>query len=81
MKKKDTNDIHVKTQEELKKMLDEARHDLVGFQLEQAQRKLKNTKSLATKKDDIARLLTVMREKEIADRLAASSKKTEGKGK
>jgi ribosomal protein L29 len=81
MKNKDKADLHLKSQEELRKLLLETKQELIGLQLEQAQRKLKNTKSMALKKDDIARLQTIMREKELAEKRENTSKENVGESK
>ena len=47
--------LHTKDSSELKKLFDEARSALVTLKLEHMQRKLKNTRSMHTKRKEIAR--------------------------
>ncbi len=65
MKTKDKQDLRVKTTDELKKLVEEIRVDLFKMKLEHSMRKLKGTQSIFNKKKDVARILTILREKEI----------------
>ncbi|HSW97998.1 MAG TPA: 50S ribosomal protein L29 [Candidatus Saccharimonadales bacterium] len=51
-----------KSKNELVKMLVDARKELFNLRLDNSQRKLKNTSSLTTKRREIARILTKIRE-------------------
>lgn len=63
MAKKDKKDVLLgKTKGELVKMVLDARKDLFNLRLDNSQRKLKNTSSLMTKRKEIARILTKIRE-------------------
>lgn len=61
-KKENTNNLVGKTKEELKTLLSDARKELFNLRLDNLQRKLKNTSSLTTKRKEIARILTKIRQ-------------------
>lgn len=65
MKLKDKKEIFTKPEKELKKMLVQAKEDLFKFNMELAQRKLKNTRQIFWKKKEIAFILTALREKQL----------------
>ncbi|MBI2195663.1 MAG: 50S ribosomal protein L29 [Candidatus Levybacteria bacterium] len=67
MKTKDIKDLHSKTEEELKGMYKIAKEDLLELNLSKSLAKLKNTSSIFSKKKDIARILTILRGKELAN--------------
>lgn len=64
MKKENFND---KTIAELKKILKDSQKGLFDLRVENAQRKLKNIKSINAKKKELARIKTAMRVKELTD--------------
>lgn len=66
MKTKDIKDLHTKTEDELRGMYKTAKEDLLELNLSKSQGKLKNTSSIFSKKKDIARVLTILRGKELA---------------
>jgi len=65
MKTKEKKELFVKTIQELKNLLKEKRNELFSIKQELAQKKLKNTKSVFWKKKEIARILTIIKEKEL----------------
>lgn len=65
MKGKHRKEIKGKTIDELKTLLKESKDALFSLHMERVQAKLKNTKSLHTKRKDIARIATYLREKEV----------------
>lgn len=65
MKSKDIKELHTKTENELLKMLKDAKDLLSAIRLEQAQNKLKNTSSIINARNKIAVLLTILKEKEL----------------
>ncbi len=64
MKTRDIKDLHTKTIEELKAMFAAARAELLELNLSKSQNKLKNTRQIFWKKKDMARFLTILKEKE-----------------
>ena len=56
------NNLLGKSTHELKTMLASARRELFNLRLDNSQRKLKNTSSLTTKRKEIARILSKIRE-------------------
>lgn len=70
MKRKDIKDIRTKTLKELKSLVGTAREELLTLNLSKSQNKLKDLRSIFWKKKDIARMLTVIREKEFESKAA-----------
>jgi ribosomal protein L29 len=68
MKLKDKKEIFTKSDKELKKILLEAKEELFKLNLEQTQRKLKNTRQIFWKKKEIAMILTALKEKELVSK-------------
>ena len=64
--KKDLKEFATKTREELLDLLKAKREDVFKLDLEKQQNKLKNTRSIYNTKKEIARILTLIREKELA---------------
>jgi len=64
MKKNTVKDIQGKKKEELIKMVSDAKNELLTLRLDNATKKLKNTRAIFHKRKDIARVLTIMRQKE-----------------
>lgn len=60
------NEISGKNEKELKDLLGEKRKELFDLNLDNKQNKLKNTRVLFNTRKDIARILTIIREKELA---------------
>lgn len=67
MKAKDKKELHLKSLQELKKLVTDAKDTLSGFKLDKTQNKLKNTSLLSLKRKEIAQMLTVIRGKELSD--------------
>lgn len=66
MKRKDIQDLHTKTVDELKKMVSDAKVALMDMKIDHTQFKLKNTRSLMMKRKDIAQIASIIRGKELA---------------
>lgn len=75
MRSNDRKALHTKDSSELKKLFDEARKALVALKLEHAQRKLKNTQSMYIKRKEIAKIQTVLQEKETTERVKKEGQK------
>jgi len=67
MKKKDLAELRTKSKEELKKTLKEAEVSLLKLRMDLGAGKTKNVRAISRKKDEIARIKTIMREKEITE--------------
>jgi ribosomal protein L29 len=65
MKLKDKKEIFTKPEKELSKILLEAKEELFKLNMEQTQRKLKNTRQIFWKKKEIAMILTALKEKSL----------------
>lgn len=68
MKLKEKQTFRVNTLTELKNLFDKARNELFLLKLDKVQNKLKNTRSLFLKRKEIAFILTLIREKELAEK-------------
>lgn len=75
MKTKQKKELHTRTMQELKVMLKEAKEELFSLKLEKVQRKLKNLRSIFEKRKNIAKILTILREKEIDSAILAQKGK------
>ena len=64
MKKKAIKELHQKNKEELKTMLDKAIPEVVHLKMEKQSGKLKNVGLLGEKRKEIARIKTILKEKE-----------------
>ncbi len=67
MKIREKRDLFTKSAQELNKLLIAAREDLFNFKLDLTQNKLKNTRSIFHKRKEVALILTVLKEKELAN--------------
>ena len=65
MKTNDIKELHLKTDLELKKLLQDAQSALVSLRLEKEQNKLKNTRELFNKRKEVAVIKTILNEKEV----------------
>lgn len=66
MKTKEKKDLHTKSLAELKTLLKNARDAVFTAKLDHTQNKLKNPRSIFLKRKEIAQILTIIKEKEIA---------------
>ncbi len=64
MRIKEKKELFTKTIQELKKVLSETRQELFLLKQDLAQSKLKDTSTISRKRKDIARILTIIKEKE-----------------
>lgn len=64
MKIKEKKDLQQKSVNELRLLLKQVKEELFSLRLEKVQKKLKNTSSIFQKRKDIARILTILKEKE-----------------
>ncbi|MDP2649581.1 MAG: 50S ribosomal protein L29 [bacterium] len=65
MKSKVKKELHSKTIKELEAALKEAKDQLFSIKLEQASKKLKNLRSIFEKRKDIAKIMSILKEKEL----------------
>lgn len=63
--KKDVKEIYTKGEKELKVLLSEKRKELFNLQLDNKQNKLKNTRIIFNTRKEIARILTLLKEKQL----------------
>ena len=68
--KKDLKEIIGKSDKELKELLAEKREEFFKLNLDNKQNKLKNTRSIFNTRKEIARILTLIKEKELVLRQA-----------
>lgn len=63
--KKDIKDISSKTEKDLRDLLKSKREDLFKLNLDNKQNKLKNTRVIFNTRKEIARVMTLIREKQL----------------
>ena len=76
MKTKDKKELHLKSLQELKKLVIDVKDALSDLKLDKTQNKLKNTSLLSLKRKEIAQMLTIIREKELQEEMEAKNEKT-----
>ena len=67
MKRKDILKLHQLKINELKEKLVQARRELVDLMMISGREKIKDVKVIAKKRDEIARIATILREKELME--------------
>lgn len=67
MKSKGKKELHTKTVKELQQLLNEIKQEIFKFKLELSKKKLKNVRSIFEKRKDMARVLTILKEKELVN--------------
>ena len=65
MKKKEKDQLHTKTVKELEKLAKKFEKELVGLRIDFGAGKLKNVSSLKAKAKDLARVKTILKEKQL----------------
>lgn len=78
--KKDIKEIYTKSEKELKVLLLEKKKELFNLKLNNKQNKLKNTRIIFNTRKEIARILTLIKEKELAGLSSILEEKSEEKG-
>lgn len=66
MKTKDKKELHLKSLEELRSLIVQAKDALFGLKLDNVQNTLKNRRQLFIKRREIAQMLTIARGKELS---------------
>lgn len=72
MKSKEKKDLHTKTINEIRKLLEQAKSDLFTMQMDKAKNKLKNTRAIFSKRKDIAIMFSILKEKELVEKMKAA---------
>jgi large subunit ribosomal protein L29 len=67
MKRQEVKELHTKTTDELKKLLKDTQDALFTLQMDHEQHKVSNTSQLRNMRKDIARILSIIRGKELAN--------------
>lgn len=65
MKKKDKESLHAKSIKELRELIKEAQEELVRLRLDLGAGKVRDTQTVNKKRHDLARLKTILREREL----------------
>ncbi len=65
--KKDIKDISSRTEKDLRDLLKTKREDLFKLNLDNKQNKLKNTRIIFNTRKEIARVMTLIKEKQLAE--------------
>lgn len=77
--KKDIKEIYTKSEKELRVILSEKRKELFNLKLDNKQNKLKNTRVIFNTRKEIARILTLIKEKQLMGENMPKDEKGEGK--
>lgn len=64
MKRKQIQELHQKETGELRKLLSQAQDELVKLRMDLEAKKIKDVHALTKKRDEIARIKTILKEKE-----------------
>ncbi len=67
MKSKDLKELHTRTREELLKAIVDARAEISKMQIDLVRGTNKNINAVRNKKKDLARFLTIVKEKEVTN--------------
>lgn len=67
MKTKDKKELFTKNIKELTQILKETRDSIFSLRMQKVQEKLKNKKEILFKRKNIARILTIIKQKELAE--------------
>lgn len=78
--KKDMKEIYSRTEKELKVLLFEKKKELFNLKLDNKQNKLKNTRIIFNTRKEIARILTLIKEKELSGLNSITEEKSKEKG-
>lgn len=82
MKKKDVQKLHQSSTKELSERLTQARKKLVDLRMASGREKTKDVRTIAKKRDEVATIATILREKQFLEEVKPSStKEKEGKEK
>lgn len=68
MKRKEIKELHLKTNQDLKALLRKAQEELVKIRVDLQSGKLKDTQLPNKKRHDLARIKTVLRQKELNEK-------------
>lgn len=75
MKRKEKENIKLRSEKELRNLLKESEDLLFKLKLEKSQNKLKNLRSIFIERKKIALILTIINEKEVLEKLNIKTKK------
>lgn len=75
MKTKDKKELRSKNISELKDLASQRNAEVLELKLSKSQNKLKNTRSIYLKRKELAQILTIIKEKELANLEAINDKK------
>jgi ribosomal protein L29 len=65
MKKKELKDLHLKNKEELQSLMRKAQEELTKLKMDKQAGRLKNVRLPDTKRHDLARIKTILKEKDL----------------
>ena len=68
MKRKEIEELHLKTNQDLKALLRKTQEELVKIRVDLQSGKLKDTQLVNKKRHDLARIKTVLRQKELNEK-------------
>jgi len=83
MKRREIQKLHQLSLKELKEMLSQVEKELIDLKMGSGREKAKDIRAMAKKRDDLARIKTILKEKQFLEEMEEPSfaKATEGKEK
>jgi len=67
MKRKDVEKLHQLSVQELREKLIQTRKELIDLRMSEGREKTKDVKIIGKKRDDLARIMTILKEKEFLE--------------
>lgn len=67
MKRKDVEKLHQLSVQELREKLVQTRKELIDLRMSEGREKTKDVKIIGKKRDDLARIMTILKEKEFLE--------------
>ncbi len=67
MKRKDIEKLHQLSVQELREKLTQAKKELVDLRMSEGKEKIKDIKAMGKKRDEVARVMTILKEKEFLE--------------
>jgi len=75
MKRKDIEKLHQLSVQELREKLTQAKKELVDLRMSEGKEKIKDIKAMGKKRDEVARVMTILKEKEFLKKVKEEDEK------
>lgn len=77
MKRREIQKLHQLSLKELKEMLSQVEKELIDLKMGSGREKAKDIRAMAKKRDDLARIKTILKEKQFLEEVGEEKKKEE----